>query len=184
MFTQPAIAAPLEVLVDFLPRKLRPIPPSGINLWGLRYWNDALGDLVGLKQKHEVMYDPRDVTRVYVRTSTGVLCVAACVTPGVERMSLWEWNRLKRLKRTAPANEAASAALRALGIDQKDDVVRKSKKATRLARKHAAREEEHRRGAGAAGGAQDQGQRPENKPPVPPPDMSKPVRRHNVELWD
>ncbi len=61
---------PLRVLLSFLPRAERQLSPQGINLFALHYYSPWLGAFVPERDrlpKFEVRYDPRDISRVYVR---------------------------------------------------------------------------------------------------------------------
>jgi len=50
-------------------RKLR---PTGVHLFGMRYWSAALsGDVGRANRRLLVKYDPRDMSRVFVRRSSG-----------------------------------------------------------------------------------------------------------------
>jgi putative transposase len=58
--------------VSFLPERERALRPDGIHLFGLRYWSPVLtADLGRTKEKLVVKYDPRDLSRVFVRRPTG-----------------------------------------------------------------------------------------------------------------
>ena len=70
---------PLRLPVDrmrfwltFLPEEERTLRPTGIHLFGLRYWSPALSaDLGRSGHRLLVKYDPRDLARVYVRRPSG-----------------------------------------------------------------------------------------------------------------
>ncbi|WP_299864839.1 transposase family protein [uncultured Roseobacter sp.] len=58
----------LQFWVSFLPEHERTLRPTGIHLFGLRYWSEALSADVGRTEKRLlVKYDPRDMSRVFVR---------------------------------------------------------------------------------------------------------------------
>jgi putative transposase len=58
--------------IDFLPGETRLIRRDGIQLSGIHYWDNALSPIAGRsKQKYLVRYDPRDLSRVYVKDRTG-----------------------------------------------------------------------------------------------------------------
>lgn len=62
----------LAFWVSFLPEDERTLRPDGIHLFGLRYWSPALtADLGRTKEKLLVKYDPRDLSRVFVRRPSG-----------------------------------------------------------------------------------------------------------------
>jgi putative transposase len=58
--------------ISFLPEEERTLRPDGIHLFRLRYWSPALtADIGRTKEKLLVKYDPRDLSRVFVRRPTG-----------------------------------------------------------------------------------------------------------------
>ncbi len=58
--------------LTFLPEEERTLRPDGIHLFNLRYWSPALGADVGrTKRRLLVKYDPRDMSRVFVRRPSG-----------------------------------------------------------------------------------------------------------------
>src|SRR5207245_860203 len=62
----------LRFWISFLPERERKLQRNGIHLFGLRYWSSALTADVGrVKEKMLVKYDPRDLSRVFVRRPTG-----------------------------------------------------------------------------------------------------------------
>lgn len=63
--------------VSFLPEQERILRPDGIHLHGLRYWSPALAAEVGRQNdKLLVKYDPRDLSRVFVRRPSGAFVEA------------------------------------------------------------------------------------------------------------
>lgn len=58
--------------LTFLPEQERALRPTGIHLFGLRYWSPALGADVGRSNRRLIVkYDPRDMARVFVRRPSG-----------------------------------------------------------------------------------------------------------------
>lgn len=58
--------------LTFLPEQERKLRPTGVHLFGLRYWSAALsGDVGRANRRLLVKYDPRDMSRVFVRRSSG-----------------------------------------------------------------------------------------------------------------
>lgn len=88
-------------LMDFLPAERRVLQRDGLHLFSIRYWSDELRRLMGQGDKVTVKYDPRDLSRVFVRVDDGyVEARPADVTrPAI---ALWE-------------HRAAVAELRAAG---------------------------------------------------------------------
>src|ERR1700739_612569 len=58
--------------LSFLPEDERTLRPDGIHLFRLRYWSPALSaDLGRTKGRLLVKYDPRDMSRIFVRRPSG-----------------------------------------------------------------------------------------------------------------
>ncbi|MER8370946.1 Mu transposase C-terminal domain-containing protein [Mesorhizobium sp. M1378] len=58
--------------LTFLPEQERTLRPTGIHLFGLRYWSAALSADVGRSDRRLlVKYDPRDMARIFVRRPSG-----------------------------------------------------------------------------------------------------------------
>ncbi|MFC5386463.1 Mu transposase C-terminal domain-containing protein [Aquamicrobium segne] len=58
--------------LTFLPEQERTLRPTGIHLFGLRYWSGTLSADVGRSDRRLlVKYDPRDMARIFVRRPSG-----------------------------------------------------------------------------------------------------------------
>ena len=59
--------------LTFLPEDERTLRPNGIHIFGLRYWSAALAADVGRTGKRRLLikYDPRDLSRIFVRRLSG-----------------------------------------------------------------------------------------------------------------
>jgi putative transposase len=59
--------------LTFLPEDERTLQPNGIHIFGLRYWSAALAADVGRTSKRRLLikYDPRDLSRIFVRRLSG-----------------------------------------------------------------------------------------------------------------
>ena len=58
--------------LTFLPEQERTLRPTGVHLFGLRYWSAALSADVGRSDRRLlVKYDPRDMARIFVRRPSG-----------------------------------------------------------------------------------------------------------------
>ena len=98
----------LRFWVSFLPEEERSLRPDGIHLHGLRYWSPALAADVGRQQeKLIVKYDPRDLSRVFVRRPSGTFVEA-------------RYSDLTLPSITLSEARAASRALRAKGCREVD----------------------------------------------------------------
>ena len=98
----------LRFWVSFLPEEERSLRPDGIYLHGLRYWSPALAADVGRQEeKLIVKYDPRDLSRVFVRRPSGTFVEARYSDVTLPSITLSE-------------AKAASRALRAKGRREVD----------------------------------------------------------------
>lgn len=62
----------LRFWLTFLPEQERTLRPTGIHLFGLRYWSAALSADVGRSDRRLlVKYDPRDMARIFLRRPSG-----------------------------------------------------------------------------------------------------------------
>ena len=62
----------LQFWVSFLPEDERALRQDGIHFCNISYWSDALAADVGRsKDKLLIKYDPRDLSRIFVRRSSG-----------------------------------------------------------------------------------------------------------------
>ncbi len=57
--------------MDFLPTERRVLQRDGLHLFNIRYWSDELRRLMGQGEKVTIKYDPRDLSRVFVRVDDG-----------------------------------------------------------------------------------------------------------------
>lgn len=60
---------PTDVLLNFLPRKMRRISPQGVSLFAVDYFEHWLGPLVARRDRLpplDLCYDPRDISRIYI----------------------------------------------------------------------------------------------------------------------
>jgi len=83
-----------EFLAGLLPYEMRLPRRDGFHLFNIRYWSDALVKLLGRhEQKLMVRYDPRDLSRVWIRRPDGRHVEARYKNLGREPISLWEHGR-------------------------------------------------------------------------------------------
>lgn len=65
-----SIDNPVDVLLNFLPRKKRSISPQGVSVEAIHYFDPWLGPLVARRDRLpplELCYDPRDMSCIYLR---------------------------------------------------------------------------------------------------------------------
>ena len=90
---------PSELMASFLPGETRRLTRQGIQMHCLQYWADALAPWVGEGKQLQVLYDPRDISFVYVRSPFGKLVKAPVTTPDVFPISLAEWEARRNAER-------------------------------------------------------------------------------------
>lgn len=138
-YVPPALVEdPQEFLMAFLPSCIRRVNNYGINLFGLTYWNDGLAPYIPNNDRKPIYFDPRDISRVWIRDPEGKWIV---LHPRVEMdsISLYEYQVLQKRLREEYRNGYYSD-LRLESARAQDAIVKKSKSATRKAHKAAVRE--------------------------------------------
>ena len=102
--------APDAVLLNFLPGAQRRLTPQGVQLFALNYYAPWLGVLVPERDridKLEIRYDPRDISRIYVRDpGDKTFRVAARRDGATTPLTLWEHLRDRRGRRAAQVRSA------------------------------------------------------------------------------
>jgi putative transposase len=170
-----------EFTTDFLPSVERMVRRDGVHLFKIRYWDDVLSVWAGrLQRPTRVSYDPRDLSKIFVRGPDG---------------AHWpvRFADLRRPPMTLSEHRRAQAALRNRGltlVDEQlifetiesqraivDEAVRRTRDARRLA------ERRDRALAGAAAPGSPRGcEATAAEPDDPPIDFSKcPI--YPVEEW-
>lgn len=84
---------------SFLPGERRRLLKDGIHLEKIRYWSDALSRDVGRGAELEIKYDPRDLSRIFVRQSDGRFIEARYRNLAFPPVSWWEWKHAKKALR-------------------------------------------------------------------------------------
>lgn len=125
----------MEFLAGLLPLKWRNARRDGIHLFDIRYWSDALIDLLGRHElKLQVRYDPRDLSRIYVRRPDGRIIEAQYKNLAWEPVSLWEHQRARKRLADQGRHEVNENILFEAIREQRrieDEAIRKSKMARR-----------------------------------------------------
>jgi putative transposase len=90
---------PLEFFYDFLPDERRLIRRDGIRLFNIHYWDNYLSPLAGRSlQPQVVKYDPRNLSRIYLRDEAGHYWPIPYRDLALPPISLWEHREaMKRL---------------------------------------------------------------------------------------
>ena len=126
-----------EFLAGLLPYEMRLPRRDGFHLFNIRYWSDALVKLLGRhEQKLMVRYDPRDLSRVWIRRPDGRHVEARYKNLGREPISLWEHGRaMERLRAQGRKEVSEEILFRAIGEQRRieDEALRSSKRARRAA---------------------------------------------------
>jgi len=121
--------------VSFLPEQERTLRPDGIHLHGLRYWSPTLTADVGRqKDKLLVKYDPRDLSRVFVRRPSGAFVEARYCDITLPAISLPEAKAAMRALRAKGRREVDTAALVRAAIAQRA-IVKDAAKRSRPSRR-------------------------------------------------
>ena len=98
--------------VSFLPGETRSLQRDGIHLFNITYWSDALrGDVGRVRERMEVRYDPRNISRVFVRRPNGHWVEARYRNLKRPAISLWEQNAALRLLRQKGRTEVSEDVL-------------------------------------------------------------------------
>jgi putative transposase len=82
---------PTEFFLSFLPALPRRVRKDGIHLWNIRYWDSVLSPWAGrLAHPLLVKYDPRNLSRIYVRDPDGRHWAVPYADLGQPPIALWE----------------------------------------------------------------------------------------------
>lgn len=96
---------PMEFFLSFLPAVPRRVRRDGIHLWNIRYWDNVLSPWAGrLERPLLVKYDPRNLSRIYVRDPDGRHWPVPYADLGQPPIALWELEEAnKRIRQSAGA---------------------------------------------------------------------------------
>lgn len=110
----------LRFWISFLPEQERTLRPTGIHLFDLRYWSPALGADVGRTGRRLlVKYDPRDMSRVFVRRPSGNFIEARYADLTLAPISLHEALTARRTLREKGRREVDSRAVVRTALEQR-----------------------------------------------------------------
>jgi putative transposase len=105
-------ASESEFFLDFLPAVPRQIQRDGIHFYNIRYWDNTLSPWAGrLKQPLLVKYDPRNLSRVYVRDPNGRHWPVPYASLGQPPISLWELEEARKQLRKQGKHTQAEQAI-------------------------------------------------------------------------
>ena len=125
----------LEFLAGLLPYEWRLPRRDGVHVFGIRYWSDALVSLLGrYEQKLMTRYDPRDLSRVWIRHPDGRHVEARYRNLARESISLWEHSRaMARLREQGRQEVTEEILFQAIREQRRieDEALRSSRQARR-----------------------------------------------------
>lgn len=113
-------------LVTFLPYETRRLTRTGVALHCLDYWADELAPWVAMSVDVRIHYDPRDVTIAYVRSPGGEYLTVTSTTPGVGKISIYEWNARREYERSLARHPTLIAA-RDASLRRGDELVARAR---------------------------------------------------------
>jgi putative transposase len=109
-----------EFFLDFLPAQARRIQRDGIHLHKIRYWESVLSPWAGrLKESLLVKYDPRNLSRVFVRDPNGRHWAVPYAELGQPPIALWELVEARKRLRQSGAREQSERTIFASILDQR-----------------------------------------------------------------
>jgi putative transposase len=127
----------LQFWVSFLPEEERNLRRDGIHFCNIRYWSDALAADVGQSnEKLLIKYDPRDLSRIFVRRPSGSFVEARYRDLSWPAITLAEQRAVMRLLRAQGRREVDEALLFKTALRQREivDAARRQTAATRRSR--------------------------------------------------
>ena len=161
---------PRRFLIDFLPTKTRILQRNGLHLFHIRYWSEDLRWLLGRGDDElTVKYDPRDLSRVFVRVGADY-CEARPANLTRPAVALWEHHAALRSLRAA-GRRAVDEDLIFSTILAQRALVDAAVRATKATRRAQARRPQPIAPALEA-------------PPAPAPDPPRALPYFPVEEWD
>jgi len=109
-----------EFFLDFLPAVPRRIQRDGIHFYNIRYWDNVLSPWAGrLIDPLLVKYDPRNLSRVYVRDPSGRHWPVPYANLGQPPISFWELEEARKELRRQGKNSQAERAIFASILEQR-----------------------------------------------------------------
>lgn len=110
----------LQFWVNFLPDQERTLRPTGIHLFDLRYWSAALSADVGRTNRRLlVKYDPRDMSRVFVRRPSNNFVEARYADLTLAPISLHEALTARRALKEQGRREINTRAIVRTALEQR-----------------------------------------------------------------
>jgi putative transposase len=127
---------PTEFFLSFLPAVSRQVRRDGIHMWNIRYWDNVLSPWAGRMQRALlVKYDPRDLSRVYVRDPDGMHWPVPYADLGQPPIALWELQEANRRIRKSTQSVPNQRSIFANILEQRR-VVQQAASSSRQRRRH------------------------------------------------
>lgn len=123
-----------ETFINFLPFEHRFVRRTGLQLWDLQYWTSELTTWIGDKVKRKIFYDPRDITRAYMKDPSGRIVELKVTKKSIGQWSLQEW-RVLRKEQSRIDPELQAERDEALG--RRRELIKQAEARTEAARKSA-----------------------------------------------
>ncbi len=121
---------PAAFFLDFLPGVTRRVERDGIHFHRIRYWSNVLSPWAGRREEPLlVKYDPRNLSRLYVRDAGGRYWTVPYANLGLPPIALWELLEVRREQRRRGDHDSSERDTFAHILQQRQIV----KKATREA---------------------------------------------------
>jgi putative transposase len=89
-------ADPKRFRLSFLPLEYRKLQRGGVQLFNIHYWSDVLPTLVKRDEPFVVHYDPRNLSRIYVKAPDHSYVEVPCADIRRPPISLWELRAARR----------------------------------------------------------------------------------------
>jgi putative transposase len=135
--------------ISFLPEEERTLRPDGIHLFRIRYWSPALTADVGrTNEKLLVKYDPRDLSRVFVRRPSGSFVEARYADITLPSITLREAKAARRALNAKGRREIDMRTIVRTAVEQRQLIegaagaIRKARRGRRNRLEYAANKEE------------------------------------------
>ena len=128
----------LRFWLTFLPEQERTLRPTGIHLFGLRYWSAALSADVGRSDRRLlVKYDPRDMARIFIRRPSGNFVEARYADVTLPSITLHEAVTARRALLAKGRREVDTRAIVRTAIAQRELVETATEKTSAARRRQA-----------------------------------------------
>ena len=120
--------------ISFMPFERRKIRRTGIRLFSIDYWSDALSPMIGrVLHAVTIKYDPRDLSCVWVMAPDGRAIEARYKNLNRPQISWWEYRRASKVFNDSTGGQMSEAGLFAI-IQEQRRIAEAARQKTRVAR--------------------------------------------------